>query len=60
MYSIIKRGGFTKKYIAGFDIDHTIIEPKSGNKFPKNKDDWKFLYDKNILNFMFRFSDFML
>ena len=33
------------KYIlAGFDLDHTIIKPKSGNVFPKNKDDWMLLY----------------
>lgn len=31
-----------KKYIlAGFDLDHTIILPKSGNVFPKDNDDWK-------------------
>ncbi|GAA5987146.1 hypothetical protein JCM5350_003861 [Sporobolomyces pararoseus] len=28
--------------IAAFDLDGTIIVPKSGNKFPKDKDDWKF------------------
>ena len=26
--------------LAGFDLDHTIIKPKSGNIFPKNNDDW--------------------
>lgn len=35
------------KYIlAGFDLDHTIIKPKSGNVFPKNKDDWKLLFSE--------------
>jgi DNA 3'-phosphatase len=29
------------------DVDGTIIQTKSGNKFAKNKDDWKF--NKNIL-----------
>ncbi|KAL1513772.1 hypothetical protein ABEB36_003137 [Hypothenemus hampei] len=29
-----------KAYIAGFDIDGTIIKTKSGAKFPKNQDDW--------------------
>lgn len=26
--------------IAGFDLDHTLIKPKSGNKFPKDHNDW--------------------
>lgn len=30
--------------IAGFDLDHTIIKPKSGNVFPKDNDDWMLLY----------------
>ena len=28
---------------ACFDMDWTLIKPKSGKKFPQNKDDWKFL-----------------
>jgi len=38
--------------VAAFDLDHTIIKTISGNKFPKNKNDWCFLYDntKEILN----------
>ena len=28
-----------------FDIDGTIITPKSGRKFPIDENDWKFLYD---------------
>jgi bifunctional polynucleotide phosphatase/kinase len=32
-------------YFAGFDLDHTIIRPKSKNVFPKNLDDWRLLYD---------------
>lgn len=32
--------------IAGFDLDCTLIKPKSGNKYKaKSADDWKFLYD---------------
>ncbi|GAA5905538.1 polynucleotide 3'-phosphatase [Sporobolomyces salmoneus] len=27
--------------IAAFDMDGTLIVPKSGNKFPKDKEDWK-------------------
>jgi hypothetical protein len=26
--------------IAAFDLDWTLIKPKSGKTFPKNKDDW--------------------
>jgi len=37
----------TKKYkMAGFDLDYTIIKTKSGNIFPKNKDDWLLLNDQ--------------
>lgn len=31
------------KNIAAFDFDWTIIKPKNGKEFPKNKDDWEFL-----------------
>ena len=34
--------------IAGFDLDNTLIKTKSGNKFPKNKDDWMFLYPNTV------------
>lgn len=30
--------------IAAFDLDGTIIKPKSGNKFPKDKDDWQIIF----------------
>src|SRR4051812_44453652 len=29
--------------IAAFDLDHTLIAPKSGRKFPKDTDDWMLL-----------------
>jgi bifunctional polynucleotide phosphatase/kinase len=29
--------------IAAFDLDHTLIKPKSGNKFPRDYDDWVLL-----------------
>lgn len=30
--------------LACFDLDGTIIKTKSGNRFPKNFEDWEFLY----------------
>lgn len=29
--------------MASFDLDHTLIRPKSGNVFPKNLNDWEFM-----------------
>lgn len=37
-----------KYYMVGFDLDWTIIKPKYGKIFPKNKDDWQ-LWDENVL-----------
>lgn len=41
----------TNNKVAGFDIDWTIIKPKSGYKFPRGSDDWCFLFNniKSIL-----------
>jgi bifunctional polynucleotide phosphatase/kinase len=37
----------TKKYkMAGFDLDYTLIKTKSGNIFPKDKNDWLLLNDQ--------------
>ena len=33
-------------YLAGFDLDYTLIKTKSGNVFPKNKNDWELLNDQ--------------
>ena len=33
----------------GIDLDHTIIKPNSGNKLPKNVDDWDW-WDKVVPN----------
>lgn len=38
----------TSPKVAAFDLDWTIVKPKSGNKFPKDKDDWCFLNDKVV------------
>ncbi len=35
-----------KYYMAGFDLDYTIIKTRSGNVFPKDKNDWELLNDK--------------
>lgn len=34
-----------KLQIAAFDLDGTIIRPKSGKKFPIDKDDWRINFD---------------
>ena len=43
----------TKKkfYIAGFDLDWTIIKTKSGNIFPKDKLDWDLLNSQVLIKF---------
>jgi DNA 3'-phosphatase len=38
-----------KYSISGFDLDYTIIKTKSGNVFPKDKNDWK-LWDQSVKN----------
>lgn len=35
--------------IAGFDLDQTLIKPKSGRRFSRNHEDWCWLYDNNII-----------
>ena len=34
--------------IAAFDLDYTLIKPKSGKKFPVDKNDWEWMYP-NVL-----------
>jgi bifunctional polynucleotide phosphatase/kinase len=36
---------FNSDMVAGFDLDWTIICPKTGKKFPESIDDWKFAFD---------------
>ena len=33
-----------KNKIAAFDLDYTLIQTKSGRRFPKDKDDWKLMF----------------
>ncbi len=42
----LKSESKSEQKIAGFDLDYTLISPRSKNKFPKNKNDWKLL--KNV------------
>lgn len=37
-----------KNKLAMFDLDGTLIEVKSGKKFPISENDWKFKYDNTI------------
>ena len=40
-----------KQKMAGFDYDWTLVKPKGERTFPKDINDWEFLYD-NIPNFI--------
>ena len=33
-----------REKIACFDLDHTLIKPKSGKTFPIDKNDWTWIY----------------
>ena len=51
---------FKNKKIAGFDMDFTLIKPKSGKLFPVDYNDWKWLYP-NIKDKLIEISkDFQL
>jgi bifunctional polynucleotide phosphatase/kinase len=45
------------KKIAAFDLDNTLIVTKSNAKFPKNKDDWKFI-DSEIVSKINSLTDY--
>ncbi|WVW80807.1 polynucleotide kinase 3'-phosphatase [Kwoniella bestiolae CBS 10118] len=38
--SSLKTNGHSKVAISFYDLDGTLIKPKSGAQFPKNRDDW--------------------
>jgi len=35
--------------IAAFDMDSTLVEPKSGKKFPTNRNDWRWFFEGDII-----------
>ena len=37
-----------KSDIIAFDMDNTIISTKSGKRFPKSMDDWKFIFNSEV------------
>ncbi len=43
IYSFPKKNSIQK--VAFFDLDYTLIKPKSGRKFPKDKDDYIYMYE---------------
>jgi bifunctional polynucleotide phosphatase/kinase len=43
---------FLDKKLAMFDFDGTIVKPKDGRRFPKNREDWKFLFPQVPLIFL--------
>ena len=45
-----------KLNLACFDLDQTLIKPKSGKKFPINEDDWQFCYN-NIITKLKEYHD---
>ena len=50
VYYINNFSSSNKNAIAGFDIDWTIVKPKSGKKFPKSRNDWVYLYGTKTIN----------
>lgn len=46
VYTESKNNIYSK--VAFFDLDYTLIKPKSGRKFPKDKDDYIFMFDNVI------------
>ena len=49
----------TKVKLACFDLDFTLIKPKSGAKFPRNGSDWMFLMP-NVVNKLQDLHDYVI
>lgn len=47
-------GLFGKSRLACFDLDYTLIKPKSGKKFPIDHTDWEFLFPNKIKQYLTR------
>ena len=45
LYKIPKNDIYHKD-VAAFDLDHTLIKPKDGRKFPQDKNDWEWFHPK--------------
>ena len=45
---MVTKNRATGTEVVGFDLDYTLIQPKSGNKFPKNENDIKLWNDAVI------------
>ena len=41
-----------RRAIAAFDLDNTIIATKSGRVFPTNFNDWRLLFEPQVLKFV--------
>lgn len=46
----------SKSDVACFDLDYTLIKPKSNRKFPKDENDWIFLFGKITKNKLIEIS----
>lgn len=44
-YQVQKTG-----HVMAFDMDGTLITPVSGKRFPKNAQDWRFIYDGVVVD----------
>ncbi|AGA16187.1 pnk protein [Thysanoplusia orichalcea nucleopolyhedrovirus] len=43
LYAYVDHDGANRYKVAAFDLDGTLISPKTQLKFPKDRDDWKLL-----------------
>jgi len=50
VYVMTSEGCQASRKIAAFDLDWTLIGTKSGNVFPKDPKDWRFLYETRTVD----------